>query len=70
MLLALINANEVFWAETAKIIMFPPKISNNLAPKFVVKYDLFRAETQKKMQVSARNKSYLKYSLYLCISNL
>lgn len=45
MLLALINANEVFWAETAKIIKFPPKISNNLAPKFVVKYDLFRAET-------------------------
>ena len=48
MLLALINANEVYWAETAKIIKFPPKISNNLAPKFVVKYDLFRAETQKK----------------------
>ena len=42
MLLALINANEVFWAETAKIIKFPPKISNNLAPKFVVKHDLFK----------------------------
>ena len=48
MLLALINANEVFGAETYEKIKFPPKISNNLAPKFVVKYDLFRAETLKK----------------------
>ena len=48
MLLALINANEVFWAKTYEKIKFPPKISDNLAPKFVVKYDLFRAETSKK----------------------
>jgi hypothetical protein len=43
-----INANEVFGAKNCEKIKFPPKISNNLAPKFVVKYDLFRAETLKK----------------------